>query len=126
MDRAIGLTAGLYVVVLIAAVPVGMIFFSNGPNGAGPGLASARPFWGVGFSRAMFGGNAGPGHEIGRHAAWLVLWIVAYGLIAFGLVRAALKTFNPCLGRIEDSSSHENPCPRPARKPATWLPDAES
>src|SRR5215831_14170801 len=69
MDRAIGLTAGLYVVVLIAAVPVGMIFFSNGPNGAGPGLASASPFWGVGFSSAMFGGNAGPGHEIGRHAA---------------------------------------------------------
>jgi hypothetical protein len=32
MDRAIGLTAGLYVVVLIAAVPVGMIFFSNGPK----------------------------------------------------------------------------------------------
>src|SRR3954469_24211359 len=100
MDRAIGLTGGLYVVVLIAAVPVGMIFFSNGPNGAGPGLASASPFWGVGFSSAMFGGNAGPGHEIGRHAAWLVLWIVAYGLIAFGLLLATLKTFNRCLGRL--------------------------
>ena len=69
MDRAIGLTAGLYIVVLIAAVPVGNIFFSNSPNGAGPGLASASPFWGVGFSSAMFGGNAGPGHAIGRHAA---------------------------------------------------------
>src|SRR6185437_14825982 len=29
MDRAIGLTAGLYVFVLIAAVPVGRIVFSN-------------------------------------------------------------------------------------------------
>jgi ABC-type transport system involved in multi-copper enzyme maturation permease subunit len=125
MDRAIGLTAGLYVVVLIAAVPVGMIFFSNGPNGAGPGLASASPFWGVGFSSAMFGGNAGPGHEIGRHAAWLVLWIVAYGLIAFGLLLATLKTFNRCLGRFDGPAPGGGPFPRPARKPATWLPDAE-
>jgi ABC-type transport system involved in multi-copper enzyme maturation permease subunit len=125
MDRAIGLTAGLYVVVLIAAVPVGMIFFSNGPNGAGPGLASASPFWGVGFSSAMFGGNAGVGHEIGRHAAWLVLWIVAYGLIAFGLLLATLKTFNRCLGRFDGPAPGGGPFPRPARKPATWLPDAE-
>ena len=36
----------------------------------------------------------------GRHAAWLVFWIVAYGLIAFGLLLATLKTFNRCLGRI--------------------------
>src|SRR3954451_13412883 len=124
MDRAIGLTAGLYIVVLIAAVPVGNIFFSNSPNGAGPGLASASPFWGVGFSSGMFGGNAGPGDEIGRHAAWLVLWIVAYGLIAFGLLLATLKTFNRCLGRIDDRSPGEGPFPRPARKPVTWLPDA--
>src|SRR6185312_6089521 len=94
MGRAIGLTAGLYVIVTIAAVPVGMIFFSNGPDGAAFGIASASPFWGVGYSSAMFGGNAGPGHEIRRHAAWLVLWIVAYGLIAFGLLLATLKTFN--------------------------------
>jgi ABC-type transport system involved in multi-copper enzyme maturation permease subunit len=125
MDRAIGLTAGLYVVVLIAAVPVGMIFFSNGPNGAGPGLASASPFWGVGFSSAMFGGNAGPGHEIGRHAAWLVLWIVAYGLIAFGLLLATLKTFNRCLGRFDGPAPGGGLFARRARQPKTWFPDAE-
>ena len=41
MGRAIGLTAGLYVVVLIAAVPVGMILFGDGPKGPAP--ASPRP-----------------------------------------------------------------------------------
>src|SRR6185437_8615991 len=40
MNRAIGLTAGLHVVVTIAAVPVGMIFFRNAPHGDGPGFAS--------------------------------------------------------------------------------------
>ena len=125
MGRAIGLTAGLYVVVLIGAIPVGMILFGNGPSGAGDGFAAASPFWGVGFSSAMFGGTAGPGHEIEKQAAWLVLWIVAYGLVAFGLLLATLKTFNRCLGRIDDPSPGERPFPRPARKPATWLPDAE-
>src|SRR5262249_16641382 len=38
IGRAIGLTAGLYVVVLIAAIPVGMLFFGKGPNGAGAGF----------------------------------------------------------------------------------------
>jgi len=73
----------------------------------------------------MFGGNAGPGHEIGRHAAWLVLWIVAYGLIAFGLLLATLKTFNRCLGRFDGPAPDGGPFPRSACKPATWLPDAE-
>ena len=115
MGRAIGLTAGLYVVVLIGAVPVGMILFGKGPSGAGPGFASASPFWGVGFSSAMFGGNAGPGHEIGRHAAWLVFWIVAYGLVAFGLLLATLKTFNRCLGRFDGPAARRGtlPAPRP-------------
>lgn len=124
MDRAIGLTAGLYVVVLIAAVPVGMNFFSNGPNGAGSGFASASPFWGVGFSSAMFGGNAGPGQDIGRHAAWLVLWIVVYGLIAFGLLLATLTTFNRCLGRFNGPAPGGRPFPRTARELATRLPNS--
>lgn len=121
MDRAIGLTAGLYVVVLIAAVPVGGVLFSNSPHGAGPGLASASPFWGVGYSSAMFGGNAGLGYEIGRHAAWIVLWIVAYGLIAFGLLLATLRTFNRSLGGCDGPASGGRPYPRPARKPALHL-----
>ena len=96
--RAIGLTAGLYIVVTITAVPVGMNFLGE----AGPGFASASPFWGVGFSSAKIGGSAGPGQEIGGHAAWLVLWIFVYGLVASGLLLATLKTFNRCLGRVDD------------------------
>jgi hypothetical protein len=125
MDRAIGLTAGLYVVVTIAAIPVGM-FFGDGPSEAGAGFASASPFWGVGFSSALFGGTAGPGHDFEGQAAWLVLWIVAYGLVAFGLLLATLTTFNRCLGRIDGPSPDKGPFRRPARKPSTRLPDAES
>ncbi|MDB5350988.1 MAG: hypothetical protein JWN86_2235 [Planctomycetota bacterium] len=101
MGRVIGLTAGLYLVVLIGAVPVGMSLFGYW---AGAGIASASPFWGVGFSSAMIGGTAGPGRQIGTHAAWLVFWIVAYCLVAVGLLLATLKTFNRCLGRIEARS----------------------
>jgi len=125
MGRAIGLTAGLYVVVTIGAIPARNLF-GDGPDGAGPGLASASPLWGVGFSSALFGGTAGPQHDISKQAAWLVFWIVAYGLVAFGLLLATLKTFNRCLGRLDDASSRERPFPRPARELATWLPDAES
>jgi hypothetical protein len=125
MGRAIGLTAGLYVVVLIGAIPVATILFGKGPGSAGQGFAAASPFWGVGFSSAKFGGTAGPGHDIGEQAAWLVLWIVAYGLVASGLLLATLKTFNRCFGRIDGLSPGGGPFPRPARKPVAWLPDAE-
>ena len=125
MGRAIGLTAGLYVVVLIGAIPVGTILFGKGPSGAGDGFAAASPFWGVGFSSAVFGGTAGPRRNFGEQAAWLVLWIVVYGLVAFGLLLATLKTFNRCLGRLDDRLPGAGPFPRPARKPATWLLDAE-
>ncbi|APW58661.1 ABC transporter permease [Paludisphaera borealis] len=103
MGQAIGLTAGLYIIVLIGAVPVGMNFFGASPKAAGAGFAAASPFWGVGFSSAMFGGAAGPRHDIEEQSAWLVLWILAYGLVAFGLMLATLKTFNRCLGRIDDT-----------------------
>jgi ABC-type transport system involved in multi-copper enzyme maturation permease subunit len=125
MSRAIGLTAGLYVVVTIGSIPVGTILFGKGPGGARDGFPAASPFWGVGFSSAVFGGTAGPGHDIGEQAAWLALWIVAYGLVASGLLLATLYTFNRCLGRIDDRLTGEGPFPRPARKPKTWPLDAE-
>jgi hypothetical protein len=101
MGRAIGLTAGLYVVVTIGAIPVGTILFGKGPSGARDGFAAASPFWGVAFSSAVFGGTAGPRRDIEKQAAWLALWIVAYGLVASGLLLATLKTFNRCLGRFD-------------------------
>src|SRR5262249_19318257 len=62
MGRAIGLTAGLYVVVLIGTIPLAGILFGRGNGTAWSGFAAASPFWGVGFSSAMFGGTAGPSH----------------------------------------------------------------
>jgi ABC-type transport system involved in multi-copper enzyme maturation permease subunit len=125
LDRAIGLTAGLYVVVTIAAVPAGMILLGDGPGESGPGLASASPFWGVGFSSAVFGGAVEPGPGIGQQAAWLVLWIAAYGLVALGLLLATLSTFDRCLGRIDRPSATRARSSRPAPKPASRFPDAE-
>jgi ABC-type transport system involved in multi-copper enzyme maturation permease subunit len=125
MGRAIGLTAGLYVVVTIGAVFVGNILFGKGPDAAWRGFAAASPFWGVGYSSAVFGGTAGPGDEIEKQAAWLAFWIVAYGLVAFVLLLATLKTFNRCLGRIDGQAPDRGLFPRSARKPKAWLSDAE-
>ena len=71
MGRAIGLTAGLYVVVTIASVPVGIALFGNGPGRIGSGVASASPFWGVGFTSALFGGTSGAGLRMETQAAWI-------------------------------------------------------
>src|SRR3954471_19672714 len=50
MGRAIGLTAGLYVVVTIASIPLGKILFGSRSHQAGVGFSSASPFWGVGYT----------------------------------------------------------------------------
>lgn len=117
MGRAVGLTVGLYIVVTIGAIPTGMIVFGEVTGAGGPGFAAASPFWGVGYSSAVFSGKEG---DIVEHAVWLVFWIVAYGLVAFGLLLATLRTFNRCLGRIDDVSVPE----RPAHASATALPGA--
>jgi len=125
MDRAIGLTAGLYVLVLIVPVPAGMIIFDDDYEGFGPVLASASPFWGVGYSSAKFGGTPRSTHGIGTHAYWVVLWSFTYGLITFGLLQATLKTFKPCLGGFSGRVPRGVPLPRPAPTPANSHPDAE-
>ena len=59
---------------------------------------------GVGFSSAMFGGDGPPTRVRERRPPGLVFWIVAYGLVALGLLLATLRTFNRCLGRIDGPS----------------------
>jgi ABC-type transport system involved in multi-copper enzyme maturation permease subunit len=125
MGRVIALTAGLYLVVLITAIPLGMIFLGDGPNQAGQGFASASPFWGVGYSSALFAGTGGPRSEVGMQVVWLVLWIVAYGLVAWGLRLATLATFNRCLGRMDGKVSREGRLPHDERRPASGAPQAE-
>jgi hypothetical protein len=105
MSRAIGLTAGLYVVVLIGAVAAGSLLFGRGTHHDDFGFAAASPFWGVGYSSALFGGSVTSRDDYGRHAAWLAFWIVAYGLVTLGLLLATLKTFNRCLGRVDEMPS---------------------
>jgi ABC-type multidrug transport system permease subunit len=107
IGRAIGLTSGLYVIVTIASVPVGLAFFGNGPGRIGPGVASASPSWGVGFNSALFGGASGAGQKMETQAAWIAAWIVVYGVVAVGLLLATMKTFNRCLGRIDEGPSSQ-------------------
>ena len=127
MGRAIGLTAGLYVIVLIGAVPAGMTPLRRRPQRCRPRHRRGQPVLGRRLlqRRVRRHGRAGAARS-SKQAAWLVFWIVAYGLVAFGLLLATLKTFNRCLGRLDDSSYREKPVPRPARKLAARLPDAES
>lgn len=102
MDWAVGLTAGLYVVVVIGAVAFGISVFGEGPDSIGPGVAAASPFWGVGYSTGLFSGKIQANDETRGHSLWLVVWIVVYALIALVLLFATLKTFNRCLGRTDD------------------------
>src|SRR5262249_20301691 len=125
MGRAIGLTAGLYVVVLIGTIPAGSILFNNAPAWFRDGFAAASPFWGVGFSSALFGGTAGSRHSFASQAGWLVFWIFAYGLVAAGLLLATLKTFNRCLGRIDERSRGGERSPGVGRKSRNWTDSAE-
>lgn len=125
MGRAIGLTTGLYIMTLIGAGLTGMLLFGPSRGSAGFGLASASPFWGVAFSSAVFGEGVGPGPRIGPQAAWVVLWIIVYGLIALGLLVATLATFNRCLGRIDDGSPFERPLLRLAPRSAPWAAGME-
>ncbi|MHC5542973.1 ABC transporter permease, partial [Singulisphaera rosea] len=104
MGRAIALTSGLYIISLVGAVPFGMLLFGRSSQSLAFGVASASPFFGVGFSNAIFSGEGGPKDMIEPQAIWLVVWILTYGLIAFGLLVATLMTFNRCLGRIDDGA----------------------
>jgi hypothetical protein len=104
IGRAIGLTTGLYVIVAIASVPLGLAFFGNGPGKNGPGIASASPFWGVGFNSALFGGGGGTGQKMETQAAWIAAWIGVYSVVTVGLLLATLMTFNRCLGRIDEGT----------------------
>lgn len=101
MSRAIGLTSGLYLAVLIGAIPAGRIVFGAVPREPGAGFAAASPFWGVGFSSALIGGTVGSGYDLRTYSAWLAFWIVAYALAALALLLATLSTFDRCLGRVE-------------------------
>ncbi|WP_165073771.1 ABC transporter permease [Paludisphaera rhizosphaerae] len=102
LDWAVGLTAGLYVVVLIGAIAFGMTVFGEGPNSIGPGVAAASPFWGVGYSTGLFSGKILSTGKAVSHSVWIVVWIVVYVVVALALLLATLKTFNRCLGRTDD------------------------
>ncbi len=102
MGRAIGLTVGIYLGGVVLPIPLGMIFFGDGPNRAGGGVASASPFWGVGYSTAMMAGTGGANRTPEVQGLWLLFWIIAYGLVAMALVVATIKTFNRCLGRMDE------------------------
>ncbi|WP_422932152.1 ABC transporter permease [Singulisphaera sp. PoT] len=108
LGRAIGLSAGLYVGVLIAAIPAGNLL---GPGPDRLGFASAGPFMGVGYSTSVFGGNFGA-PMVEAQSIWIVVWIVTYGLVALGLLVATLRTFNRCLGRVDDPTQDGRPLAR--------------
>ena len=111
MGRAIGLTAGLYVVVLIGADPRRDDPLRPGPQRCRPRLRRGQPVLGRRLLQRRVRRH-GRAQQDRPQAAWLVFWIVAYGLVAFSLLLATLMTFNRCLGRFDGPAPGGGPFPR--------------
>lgn len=99
MGRAIGLTVGIYLALAIGSIPMSFLIFDRGPNGLGAGMATASPFWGVGYHTATYANHT---NVPGGHSAWLILWAFAYSGAAAGLLFATARTFDRCLGRASE------------------------
>lgn len=109
VGRAIALSSGTYILVLVGPIPLAHALF--GPGGVvsnsrdlASGLSSASPFWGVGYTSSLLDGMGSFRRDYGGQVAWLVFWITVYTLLAAGLLLLTLATFNRRLGRVDEFS----------------------
>jgi ABC-type transport system involved in multi-copper enzyme maturation permease subunit len=111
LDQALTLSAGIWVsVTVVWVVIVGFLF---GGSVASLGVASASPLLGVGV---LTGQMAQANPETWRmHVHWALLWIVAYGGIAFALVLITTATFDRCVGRVRTDRAPNSALTRSAR-----------
>jgi ABC-type transport system involved in multi-copper enzyme maturation permease subunit len=104
LDRAIGLTTTIYVVVTVALLPLAFIFESIDPNLLA-GISTGSPFYGPIFlSQEIFSYAPTLGTPVALllQVIWCGFWIAIYSLLAAGLLCATLATFNRCLGRMDE------------------------
>lgn len=95
--RAVAATVSIY--VLLAVVPLFVGGFLGGPNNEGAMMLS--PFFFAGELAAdLCSQNSGRQHIDAAFA-----WICFYGVLAATLLVLTLRTFNHCLGRVEDGWS---------------------
>lgn len=99
--RAVAFTLAAFVLVtvgwliLIAALIRG--------NVLGAGLASASPFMGCAMIGSLSLDRMGPAdRDRWSLIGWLICWLIAYAVLAWVLFEAAVRTFDRCLGRMED------------------------
>lgn len=104
MGGATALTVGLYTSLSLGWIPLAILVFGERPADQGAGVAAGSPLMGVGIYSAMLAGDM-PQHEFASQTRWTICWTIAHGGIALGLLLATVRTFNRCLGRIDDSSS---------------------
>ena len=96
VDRALILSATVMVMVTVASVPLAVVLFQG--TSLSQGLASASPFLGIGLLTTSMS-RSGPA-EWSSRVGWAASWILIYSALGFGLLWAALASFDRCVGRV--------------------------
>src|SRR5437762_2456201 len=100
LGRATATSAAAYALVTAGWLAVVGLIYSGGGHERFEKLASASPFFGPG--QLAFETGA-PSTRIVSCYGYLPVWMCVYFVTAFVLYRLALKTFDQCLGRVQDS-----------------------
>ncbi|WZP00574.1 ABC transporter permease subunit [Isosphaeraceae bacterium EP7] len=111
LSQAVGTTVGLYTMMCLGWIPLTVVLiiplahfiFGGNVGGIVNGVQAGSPLMGVGLYSSLLAGHR-PAYELGAQTAWMVFWILAYSGIALALLLATMKTFNRCLGRVNDPS----------------------
>jgi ABC-type transport system involved in multi-copper enzyme maturation permease subunit len=120
LGRAVGANVVLFVLVTISPVCLILLFRWGGPINHLEEFAVASPWYGPGLLTAVVDRPhyGGPDHKF---ELWTCFWILAYGVVAAGLLAATMASFNRCLGRmtashkIRSCAHPQQPAPRSRR-----------
>lgn len=100
--RAVAVTLALFVLVTVGWVIL-MAALIN--DNLGAGLACASPFMAAAIIGSMCLGGVGPGsNDRAMLTTCLVFWTIGYAVIAWILFEVSTRTFDRCLGRMEDDA----------------------
>ena len=120
--RAVGLTVGLYVLGCIGWIPLGFIFFGDGPGTEGQGVASGSPLFSVGIYSELISRGRWGTPDLFEQTLWLLFWTAFYSAVSFCLLLATFGTFNRCLGRVDEPTLFDEDDYLPADLPPSPKP----